>query len=115
MYRSVITTAPRSSAGSMTVATCSARSAAYSRASACADMPPICAVSSSSARSRIPIFVAPGSCVATTSYPCSRSQIAVSLACVVLPEPSPPSNAMNSPAGPGAGCPSGGGGGGHGA
>ena len=65
----------------------------------CADMPPPCAVSSSSARSRIPIFVAPGSCVATTSYPCSRSQIAVILACVVLPEPSPPSNAMNSPAG----------------
>ena len=66
MYRSVITTAPRSRAGSMTLATCSARSAAYSSASLCGDMP-AWAVSSSSARSRIPTLVAPGSFVVTTS------------------------------------------------
>ena len=50
----------------MTEATCSARSAAYISASACGDMP-VWAVSSSSARSRIPTSVAPGSCVVTTS------------------------------------------------
>ena len=66
MYRSVITIAPRIRAGSITLATCSARSAAYSSASACDDMP-VWAVSSSSARSRIPILVAPGSCEVTTS------------------------------------------------
>ena len=58
---------------------------------------PVCAVSSSSARSRIPTFVAPGSWVAMTSYPCSRSQIASSRAWVVLPAPSPPSKAISSP------------------
>ena len=57
---------PRFSAGAITVATCSARSAAYMSVSAREDIP-VCAVSSSSARSRIPTFVAPGSWVAMTS------------------------------------------------
>ena len=56
-----------------------------------------CAVSSSSARSRMPTLVAPGSRVVTTSKPCSRSQMASIRAWVVLPAPSPPSSAMNRP------------------
>ncbi|CAM5482154.1 hypothetical protein SAURM35S_09899 [Streptomyces aurantiogriseus] len=101
MYRSVITTAPRSSAGRTTVSTCSARSAAYSSASARCESPAL-ETSSRIDRSRLPTGVAPGSRVRTTSWPLPRIHSASASACVDLPAPSPPSRAMKKPFGAGA-------------
>ncbi|CAM5634661.1 hypothetical protein SALBM217S_08651 [Streptomyces griseoloalbus] len=84
MYRSLMTTAPRSSAGRTTVSTCSARSAAYSRASARCDRPAL-ETSSRIERSRLPTGVAPGSRVRTTSWPLARTQSARASAWVDFP------------------------------
>ncbi len=96
MYRSVMTTAPRSRAGRTTVSTCSARSAAYSSASARCERPAL-ETSSRMDRSRLPTGVAPGSRVRTTSCPLERIHSARASAWVDLPAPSPPSRAMKKP------------------
>ncbi len=96
MYRSEMTTAPRSRAGRTTVSMCSARSAAYSSASARCDRPAL-DTSSRMDRSRLPTGVAPGSRVSTTSWPLARIHSASASACVDLPAPSPPSRAMKKP------------------
>ncbi len=98
-YRSVITTAPRSSAGRITSATCWARSAANSNASARGAIsasepstPP-----SSSLRIATPSTVPPGSRVTTHSRPCASTYARNRSTCVVLPTPSMPSKEMNMP------------------
>ena len=98
-YRSVITTAPRSSAGRITSATCWARSAANSNASARGAIsasepstPP-----SSSLRIATPSTVPPGSRVTTHSRPCASTYARNRSTCVVLPTPSTPSKEMNMP------------------
>ncbi len=101
MYRSEMTTAPRSRAGRTTVSMCSARSAAYSSASARCDRPSL-DTSSRIDRSRLPTGVAPGSRVSTTSWPLPRIHSASASACVDLPAPSPPSRAMKKPEAAGA-------------
>ncbi len=97
----MITTAPRSRAGRTTVSTCSARSAAYSSASARWDRPAE-ETSRRIERSRLPTGVAPGSRVSTTSWPLARIHSASASACVDLPAPSPPSRAMKKPLAAGA-------------
>lgn len=98
-YRSVITTAPRSSAGRITSATCWARSAANSSASARGAIsasepstPP-----SSNSRIATPSTVPPGSRVTTHSRPCASTYARNRSTCVVLPTPSTPSKEMNMP------------------
>ncbi len=91
-----MTTAPRSRAGRTTVSTCSARSAAYSSASARFESPAE-EMSSRIERSRLPTGVAPGSRVTTTSWPLPRIQSASASTWVDLPAPSPPSRAMKKP------------------
>src|SRR5581483_11443872 len=94
MYRSLTTTAPRASAGRITSATCSARSAAMSRASVRGSIPP---PPRTSPRIDAPTSVAPGSRVATTSRPASRSRPTSRAAWVLLPDPSPPSRTTKMP------------------
>src|SRR5581483_9302213 len=90
-YLSVTTSLPEASAGSMTSATCWARSAAISSASAdgaIADDPG----SRTSSRIRLPMSVPPGSRVRTA--PRSAASLA---AWVDLPDASPPSKTMRRP------------------
>src|SRR5262245_1544338 len=76
----------------MTRSASSARAAAKSAASAHAV---ISGPSSSSSRIRSPSAVPPGSRTATTACPARAAHSASSAACVVLPEPSMPSNVTN--------------------